>query len=871
MTPIFLLGSVFNALAAPALEIAPRVSIAGDAGTAAVRPVPAMLRGVQGLSVLAAPISALTAISPAGVSAAPAAKADAAPLAAEPAAVPAPSPAGGASDFSASRISDRELTKPFARIRSTDGSAVGMAPAHAFSADQAFRRFLKGIASAHPALAGALGGDKIFDGASERGILSRAGAEPSAASGGRRDFLPRSTDLSLRKSRSAPLSASADAVQGTALDADPKDAASIEKALRALVDSNPAKYGAPSAQLAKISVSILPSILEGQGASIIAVFRQALSGADNDGLPYELGVSGKSLTFHIKVFKDGKPVVMSESGELAPGVTADVMKVAFDDAQLQAIAAKRALSPPDQARGASVRGGKTKSSPLGKNAPRKLDLARRKGGKPAPDSKTKKNPAPRTRPHPRQGKTKPRGGDSADQAEAAPADAPALAAPKFLSRQLTDELDGKWRTVNIYQAAGPKGEPLIVIVDVKSGEAFAISANNFRTGESGPEVKRLISGTVSGRATLPDANGEDHGPIGPIVLPLTNVYDASGKVVAVTDEQGNFSIPDDGGTAPVKLTIRLASPLVPFVRDENAKQNGPVEVTVTATPGQKLTVMLNPVGANPESAANVVGYVGYLRHHIWVKGLPGMDAARMDAPLAGGIVVNGHEEQGNAFYDPSNDSVNLMAAAVITVRDAHGKPVKLKVENTAVWSIEDHENTHRVVQTYSQIQLTAEQKASPVYRFVKWSMDTIMGSDVNESIADVVSYFMRKMSTIGGGFYGNPPPGQPDYIRSAEDKTPYDPKNPDPHNGVLAQSMWATRQAFIDKLGQAAGESYANAMIPLILISQPLNPIDALFHMVLWDLREDGSSPFGDLIRRIAKDDHGIDLPPTPTAPVPMA
>ncbi|HXT00284.1 MAG TPA: hypothetical protein VN915_06390, partial [Elusimicrobiota bacterium] len=294
------------------------------------------------------------------------------------------------------------------------------------------------------------------------------------------------------------------------------------------------------------------------------------------------------------------------------------------------------------------------------------------------------------------------------------------------------------------------------------------------------------------------------------------------------------------------------------------------EVTVTANPGEKLTIMLNPVSADPEVAANIVGYVGYLNHHIWLKGLPGMDS-RMDVPLAGGIVVNGHEEQGNAFYDPSTDSVNLMAAAVITVHDQQGRAKKISVENTAVWSIEDHEDTHRVVQTYAQIQLTQAQKESPAYRFVKWSMDTIMGADVNESIADVVSYFMRKASTIGEGFYGNAPKGKPDYIRSAEEKTPYDPKNPDPHNGVLAQSMWMTRQGMVSQLGEDAGSAYANAMIPLILISQPLNPVDALMHMILWDMRADGSSPFGDLIRRIAHDDHGIDLPAVPAPPAPVA
>jgi hypothetical protein len=41
--------------------------------------------------------------------------------------------------------------------------------------------------------------------------------------------------------------------------------------------------------------------------------------------------------------------------------------------------------------------------------------------------------------------------------------------------------------------------------------------------------------------------------------------------------------------------------------------------------------------------------------------------------------------------------------------------------------------------------------------------------------------------------------------------------------------------------------------------------------MIVWDMRADGSSPFGDLIRRIARDDHGIGLPPTPQRPTPQA
>lgn len=823
LIPIFLLGSVFNALPALAqVEMASRAALPGDSVSASVSAIPSALSAAPGLSVLAAPLSAPAA--------APVLSAAAAVLSAPAAALSAAAPTA--------------VSAPAAEPSAAPPAAATRVPGSAAEVAQAFHSFVTSLAAVHPGLRAALSASRMFDGAAAH---TEAVATAAASFG----VLPRSKGVSLQRSRAAaPAAASA---QGVALDADPTDPASIEKALRAYVDAHSAQFGAPSSQMAKVSVNILPSILPGQGTSILAVFRQALTGTDKDGTPYELSVSGKSLAFHVKVFKDGTPVLMNTSGEFASGVTPDVMTVSYDDAELESIAAKRALSPADSLSSAGARGGKSA-------APRTNTA--RNGGRAAPKSKPKASP--RAKPAPRRGKTRPRGGDNAS-GTSAPAAEDEPAAPKFLTRQLTDELGGRWRTINIYQAADPQGQPLIVIVDVKTGEAFAFNPQNLQSG-MGNGRRHLISGTVTGRGTTATPDGGDHGPIGPIALPLTNVYDQKGNIVAVTDENGNFSIPGSG-TTPVKLTIRLASPLVPFVRDEDAKQNGPVEVTVMAVPGQPLHVTLNPVSANPELAANIVGYVGYLRHHIWVKGLPGMDAARMDIPLAGGIVVNGHEEQGNAFYDPSNDSVNLMAAAVIAVHDAQGHPLQLQVENTAAWSIEDHEDTHRVVQIYSQIQLTPEQMASPVYRFVKWSMEAIMGSDVNESIADVVSYFMRNSSTIGDGFYGNPPAGQPGYIRSALDKTPYNPNNPDPHNGVLAQSMWAARQAFIAALGAQAGTAYANAMIPLILIAQPLNPIDALFHMVLWDMREDGSSPFGDLIRRIAKGDHGIDLPATPTPP----
>ncbi|MFI5361749.1 MAG: hypothetical protein ACHQ49_07245 [Elusimicrobiota bacterium] len=818
LLPILLLSPFFGAFPAAAqVEVGARSAALGEFG--AVRPVPAAVGAIQGPAVLSAP-SSLSPIP--GAFLAPSAPVAAAPaLALAPAAAAAASIPAAPSDRSPS--SAAPAARPFSAAR---------LPRSAAASSRAFGSFLKSLASVHAPLAESLSGSKLFDGVSPRGILSPDAFDAFANPGEGVDSLPaglpkRSSLRAAGAVEADAASAPEEAASGIPLDADPADPASIEKALRAIVDSAPEQFGAPSAQLGKVSVSVLPSILPGHGASILAVFRQTLSGADKDGSPYRLSVEGKSVAFHIKVFPGAKPAVMSITGRLASGVSADVMNAAFDEAQLAEIAARRAKLPVDRAPGSAAR----------------EDIL----------------------------KWLPRGGlksGAAAAAEAASAREAAPSAARFLTRELTDQFDGKWRAVNIYQASDPRGEPVIVVVDVKSGEAFAFGAKDLHTGNEAETGRRhLLSGSATGRATLPTADGGDHGPIGPVALPLTNVYDEAGKVVAVTDEQGNFSIPDDGRPGPVKLTIRLASPLVPFVKDEDEKENGPVEVTVLAKPGEKMTVRLNPASDNPELAANIVGYVGYLNHHLWMKNLPGMDAARMDVPLAGGIVVNGHAEKGNAFYDPSTDSVNLMAAAVITVHDSQDRPVELKVENTAVWSIEDHEDTHRVVQIFSQLQLTPEQKASAAFRFVKWSMDTIMGSDVNEAIADAVSYFMRHAAIIGDHFIGNPRKGQADFIRSALEKTPYDPKNPDPHNGVLAQAMWSARLGFIAALGEEKGSAYANAMIPLIVIAQPLNPVDALMHMLLWDMREDGTSPFSDLIRRIARDDHGIELPALPVPP----
>jgi hypothetical protein len=857
LTPLLILGSFVGAAPAAAqVRIVPNVAPSGIVGA------PAPLATAPG-SLSGAPLTGLPSLAPSALVSALPAAASALVAAPAPAAVPVALP---------SQILAAATKLSPARSASPAGSPV--APA-AHPAAASALELIRELARVPARVKEALSGLPLFDGGSShasalaQGLISPYYTEPTLPAGVTLDRKPRRAPVQDHGFNLRPASAP----KTVALDADPKDMAAVEKELRKMVDADPARFGAPGDQLAAVSVQSLPSILPGQAPTIVALFRQEIEGKDLDGTPYRLNVDGGGIGFHLKVL-DGKAVVLMQEGSLAAGVTPDVMTPAFSDDQLAALAQKRLQSPPDHQPGASAARAEQAPTRRTPRTQRGKTTPRRRGNRPAPAGRGRTIVA------------------AAPRVDASPDE---VSPVRFLTRSITNQLDGTWRAINLYQASDLKGAPIIVAVDIKSGKAFAFSAQDLRTDDlstvrgaaalqpsrrapaapadapARPSVPRpaqpgAITGTVSGRGTTLTATGDDNGPIGPIPMPLTNVYDKNGKVVAVTDENGHFTIPANGSPEPVQLTIRLESPLVPFTKDVDEAKNGSVEVTVTATPGQPLTVMLNPVSDNLEMAANIVGFAGYLEHHLWMKKLPGINGDSLDRPLAGGINVNSKEQQGNAFYDPANDRVVLMSAAVLTVHDAKGRPVKLSVENTSKQSIDYHEYTHRVVQTYSQRRLTDAQAASPAYRFVKWTVEAIMGSDVNESIADFVSYCMRNSSIIGAGFFGNPPPGRPNYIRSALDKTQYDPKDPDPHNGVTVQAMWALREAFISVLGEEQGKTYAQAMIPLVLLTQPLNPISALYHIMLWDLREDGTSPFAAAVRKIALDNHGIRLPALPVS-----
>ena len=766
------------------VAVAPRVSLPG-AGPISISAAPAPLAAAPLTSLAApAPLSAALPALPASFSAAPIAAA-AAPIAAvAPAAAAVP-------------LAFAPTVSP-ARADAPIPAPVSLAASLKAGVSRAFDTFFDGsmfrAPSAEPAFA--------------QGILEAPHTPHKMRPGVKLDAKPRRTDEGSVRVNDFHLSSDHALGNGASpikLDANPSDPASVEKALRALVDSNPNKYGAPSSDMAKVHVQYVPGDkAQGQADTYYAIFRQWKKGQEKDGSPYYLLADGGSLTFVLKVFQDGKPTIMATEGRLYPGIPDDVMTVNYSDAQMLALASKRLQSPPDALPGRLRR--------VLSRAWDAIKAAARRGP----------------------------------------------AAPQYLTRQLTN-IDGTWRAINIYQAADMLGRPVIVAVDVKSGEAFAWSAQQLLR-DGGPVASGEATGVALARGTALNETGSDHGPTTALPLPFANVYDEAGKVVATTAADGTFKVPAASG--PAKLTLRLNGRYA-NTTDDDAAANGDVSVTFTAAPGKTVTATLNPTGDSPELAAEVNGYVYYSKQVDWLKNAAGVNDERILAPLGGGVKANRHDMPGNAYYSPADDSLNLQAAADVKIKDKQGRPHTISFENTAQPSIIYHESTHRAVQILSQISLTAQQAASAAYRFVAFVMDPVMDSGVNEAIADTVSMFMRGNPLIGEGFFVTPLPGRPNLIRTGENTTVLDPKNPDPHaqGEAFMGFTWTVRQGLVQALGEAAGAAYAALLVvPTTLYSQPQDVPTAMLHVLLADMTVDGRIPNEKLIRSAAAA-HGPSLP----------
>ncbi|MBI5241653.1 MAG: hypothetical protein HY926_14365 [Elusimicrobia bacterium] len=115
----------------------------------------------------------------------------------------------------------------------------------------------------------------------------------------------------------------------TLLNADPANEADVERALRAMVDADPAKFGIPSAQLATVHVRRVAGVGH-QADTIYAYFQQQQNG---------VVMHGTGLSFTVKVLQN-RPVVMATMAKLYPNTPVDTTP-RFPDEELKDKALER--------------------------------------------------------------------------------------------------------------------------------------------------------------------------------------------------------------------------------------------------------------------------------------------------------------------------------------------------------------------------------------------------------------------------------------------------------------------------------------------------------------------------------------------------
>ncbi len=118
------------------------------------------------------------------------------------------------------------------------------------------------------------------------------------------------------------------------LDADAGSEASVEAALRAMIDAENARFGLRSNELQTVHVRRFTGA-SGQADTFFALFRQTKDG---------LVVHGSDLSFVIKVL-DGKPVLVSQDATLFPQLEVDTNQVLTDEQIMDRIQQRTGATP----------------------------------------------------------------------------------------------------------------------------------------------------------------------------------------------------------------------------------------------------------------------------------------------------------------------------------------------------------------------------------------------------------------------------------------------------------------------------------------------------------------------------------------------
>ncbi|MFO0982710.1 MAG: hypothetical protein U1E76_13425 [Planctomycetota bacterium] len=326
-----------------------------------------------------------------------------------------------------------------------------------------------------------------------------------------------------------------------------------------------------------------------------------------------------------------------------------------------------------------------------------------------------------------------------------------------------------------------RGPTLAYAVDLSSGGALThenvpAAARVFVSAEGDlavfkvqPTIFATITGNVKGNVNTgpePNTNSNQEQPN------LSNVWvrqnNSSGPVLATTDQNGDFSINQDG---PITLFFELRGPY----DNVNNQGGSDASFTVTANAGSPVNILFNPTLAE-FTTAEVAGHYWVNAFRDWVRGVDPGDTT-MDFNVVCNVNLN---STCNAYYDGA--SINMY-------RSGGGCP------NTAYRTVIHHEEGHWANEKYN---------------------GGVSGA-FHEGAADAWAYYIGDDPCLGPDFFG---PGT-GCLRSGEQTSIKKCANDGEscHGGevhtegeVLGAGLWKVRARLKSTLGTGPGGAVASGL-----------------------------------------------------------
>jgi len=414
----------------------------------------------------------------------------------------------------------------------------------------------------------------------------------------------------------------------------------------------------------------------------------------------------------------------------------------------------------------------------------------------------------------------------------------------YLDRKVV-YVQGAWHTANLYTI---EGLPVMIAVDVATGEVFAWDPRVGLLEESRKAPPNAVSGRVEGRSEMTDKRPEGRPELVEVPLPHLTITLQDGRNVT-TDRDGRFASDSQEGK-PVAITAALSGKYA-LVNDRDGK---PLRISVTLKPGQETQVVFNPEGAEETVVSQVNAYVSFNRELDWVRER-GIESPSLDRQVPLNVNIN---DECNAYYTPGRPSLNFFKSSE-------------NCSETSRPGVIFHEGGHYLDDMIGGALTAALRAAENLLAGAARKIQTyglsggIINGGLSEGWGDIFSMYILASPLIGEGFLKKPLPDGRTWIRDGTNTYQYDANDEEHDQGQAWMGFaWKLREALLASLG-AAGAALAEVLVVPTLYSKAADIPSAMAQVLLNDMDKEGNLPHEKEIRDAAKA-HGVTLPKKPGA-----